>query len=72
MDQASGSGYTPLWYGVGAVLAIMIGSAVGQSFMAERGKKLMPYVVGATIALAIVIGWAMNTVMTTLYPSVTH
>jgi hypothetical protein len=73
MDQAATSSNTVLWYGLGAVLAIMIGGAVSQSFIAERGKKLVPYFVGATLVLAVVLGWAINEVMTTLYaPAFTH
>jgi len=69
MDPSTASSNTGLWYGVGAVLAIMIGGMVGQSFVAERGKKLVPYFIGGTIVLAVVLGWAMNEVMTTLYAS---
>ncbi|MGB8266206.1 MAG: hypothetical protein WCE44_07800 [Candidatus Velthaea sp.] len=73
METAPAAQFTPLWYGVGAVLAIMIGAAVGQSFIAEHGRKLTPYVVGGTVVLALVLGWAMNTVMTTLYaPAFVH
>jgi hypothetical protein len=69
MDPSAASSNTGLWYGVGAVLAIMIGGAVGQSFIAERGKQLLPYVIGGTIVFAAVLGWAINEVMTTLYAS---
>jgi uncharacterized protein YcfJ len=69
MDPAPAENHTALWYGVGAVLAIMIGGAVGQSFVAERGKKLVPYFACGTVVLAVLLGWAMNEVMTTLYAS---
>jgi len=69
MDPTPASSNTALWYGVGAVLAIMIGGAVGQSFAAERGKKVVPFFVGGTIVFAAILGWAMNEVMTTLYAS---
>jgi hypothetical protein len=69
MDPAPVSSNTGLWYGLGAVLAFMIGGAITQSFIAERGKKLLPYFVGGTIVLAAVLGWSINEVMTTLYAS---
>jgi uncharacterized protein YcfJ len=69
MDAPPAATHTALWYGVGTVLALMIGGAVGQSFVAERGKKLVPYFACGTVALAVVLGWAMNKVMTTLYAS---
>ncbi len=69
MDPSASSGNTGLWYGLGAVLAFMIGGAITNSFVKERGTKIVPYFAGGTIVLAVVLGWAINEVMTTLYAS---
>ncbi len=69
MDPTAASSNTGLWYGLGAVLACMIGGAITQSFIKERGKRLLPYFIGGTIVLAVVLGWSINEVMTTLYAS---
>lgn len=58
----------PIWYGVGAVLAIMIGSALGGSFVQERGRRILPIIIVLTIVFAVVLGWALNIVMTEFYP----
>jgi len=46
----------PLWYGVGCVLGLMIGGALGGSFVQERGRRVLPVVIVATIVFAAVLG----------------
>jgi len=62
----------PLWYAVGAVLGVMIGAALGGSFVKERGRRVLPVVIGSTIALAAVIAWALDFVMYTFYAGAFH
>ncbi len=57
----------PLWFGVGAVIAIMIGAALGGSFVQERGRRVLSIVISATVVLCAVLGWAFNVVMSTFY-----
>jgi ABC-type transporter Mla maintaining outer membrane lipid asymmetry permease subunit MlaE len=42
------------------VLAIMIGGALGGSFVQERGRKVLPIVVVLTIVTGVLIGWGLN------------
>ena len=44
----------------GMVLAIMIGGALGGSFVQERGRKVLPIVVVLTIVTGVLIGWGLN------------
>jgi hypothetical protein len=67
VDGSGGPAWHPLWYVVGAVLGVMIGAALGGSFVQERGRRVLPVVIGSTIALAAVIAWALNLVMYTFY-----
>jgi len=62
----------PLWYGVGAVLGVMMGVAVGGSFVKERGRRVLPAVIVSTIVVAAVVGWALNFVMYAFYASAFH
>jgi hypothetical protein len=62
----------PLWYVVGALLAIMIGAAVGGSFVRERGRGALPAVLVSTLALAAVLGWALDFVMYAFYAAAFH
>jgi len=61
-----------LWYGVGCVLGLMIGGALGGSFVQERGRRVLPVVIVATIVFAAVLGWALNFVMYAFYASAFH
>jgi hypothetical protein len=48
-----------LWC-MGMVIAVMIGGALGGSFVAERGRKILPLVVVLTIVTGVLIGWGLN------------
>jgi predicted MFS family arabinose efflux permease len=48
-----------LWC-MGMALAIAIGAALGGSFVAERGRKVLPIVIALTIVTGVVIGWGLN------------
>jgi hypothetical protein len=41
-------------------LGVMIGAALGGSFVAERGRKILPIVIVLTIAAGVLIGWGLN------------
>jgi hypothetical protein len=73
MDGTGGAdSWHPLWYLMGAVLALMIGGALGGSFVKERGRRVLPVVIGSTLVLAAVLGWALNFVLYTFYASAFH
>ncbi len=73
MDGSGGpDSWHPLWYGVGAVLAVMIGIALGGSFVKERGRRVLPVVIVATLVFALVLGWALNFVLYAFYASAFH
>ncbi len=73
MDGTGGAGaWHPLWYGVGAALALMMGGALGGSFVKERGRGVLPVVVVCTLALAAVLGWALDLVMYAFYAPAFH
>lgn len=73
LDGSGGaSSWHPLWYGVGCVLGLMIGGALGGSFVQERGRRVLPVVIVATIVFAAVLGWALNFVMYAFYASAFH
>jgi len=61
-----------MWYAVGTILAIMIGTALGASFVKERGRRVLPVVIGSTIVGAIVIGWSLDFVMYAFYAPAFH
>jgi peptidoglycan/LPS O-acetylase OafA/YrhL len=42
------------------VIAIMIGGALGGSFVEERGRRILPIVVVLTIVAGLLIGWGLN------------
>ncbi len=73
MDGSAGANdWHPLWYLVGALLAVMIGAALGGSFVRERGRRVLPVVIGSTLAFALILGWALNFVMYAFYASAFH
>ena len=73
MDGTGGaSAWHPLWYGVGAILAIMIGSALGGSFVRERGRRVLPVAIVSTLVGAAVLGWALDFVMYAFYSPAFH
>jgi putative effector of murein hydrolase LrgA (UPF0299 family) len=73
MDGTGGAqSWHPLWYGVGAVLALMIGGMLGASFVRERGRRVLPVVITSTLVLAAVLGWALDFVMYAFYASAFH
>jgi predicted MFS family arabinose efflux permease len=41
-------------------LGVMIGAALGGSFVAERGRKVLPIVIVLTIVAGVLIGWGLN------------
>jgi putative effector of murein hydrolase LrgA (UPF0299 family) len=57
---------------LGTLLAIMIGAALGGSFVKERGRRVLPVVIASTLVFAAVLGWALNFVMGTFYASALH
>jgi hypothetical protein len=68
MDGSGGAdSWHPLWYAVGAVLGVMIGAALGGSFVKERGRRVLPVVIVSTLMFAVVVAWALNLVMYTFY-----
>jgi hypothetical protein len=62
----------PLWFALGAVLAIMIGGALGGSFVRERGRRVLPVVIGSTLVFAALLGWALDFVMYAFYAPAFH
>lgn len=58
---------TLLYYFIGMAIAIMAGGAIGQSLIEERGRKILPIVVVLTLAGGLIIGWALNGTMQSLY-----
>lgn len=72
MDGGGAPVWHPLWYVVGAVLAGMIGVALGGSFVKERGRRVLPVVVVCTLASAVILGWALDMVLSTFYASAMH
>jgi putative effector of murein hydrolase LrgA (UPF0299 family) len=61
-----------MWYGVGGLLAIMIGVALGGSFVKERGRRVLPVVIVSTLVFAAVLGWALDFVMYGFYAQSFH
>ena len=50
-----------LLYALGMVLGIMIGSAIGQSFIQQHGlRKALPILALLTVLLGLAIGWSLN------------
>jgi predicted MFS family arabinose efflux permease len=41
-------------------LGIAFGAALGGSFVAERGRKVLPVVIVLTIVTGVLIGWGLN------------
>jgi putative effector of murein hydrolase LrgA (UPF0299 family) len=72
MDGTGAQSWHPLWYVVGAVLGVMMGAAVGGSFVQERGHRVLPVVVVSTLVLAAIVGWALDFVMYTFYSGAFH
>jgi hypothetical protein len=73
MDGSGGpDSWHPLWYAVGAVLGVMIGAALGGSFVKERGRRVLPVVIVSTLVFAVVVAWALNLVMYTFYAGAFH
>ena len=73
MDGSGGpDSWHPLWYAVGAVLGVMIGAALGGSFVKERGRRVLPVVIVSTLVFAAVVAWALNLVMSTFYAGAFH
>jgi uncharacterized protein YcfJ len=60
---------TLLYYVVGMAIAAMAGGALGQSLVEERGRKILPVVVALTLAMGLIIGWALDGTMQNLYAS---
>jgi uncharacterized protein YcfJ len=58
---------TLLYYFMGMAIAVMAGGALGQSLVEERGRKILPVVVVLTLAIGLIIGWALNGTMQALY-----
>jgi predicted MFS family arabinose efflux permease len=48
-----------LWC-LGMGLGIAFGAALGGSFVAERGRKVLPVVIVLTIVTGVLIGWGLN------------
>lgn len=48
-----------LWV-LGMAFGIAIGVALGGSFVAERGRKILPVVVVLTLLAGVLIGWGLN------------
>jgi len=48
-----------LWL-LGMAFGIALGVAVGGSFVAERGRKALPFVVVLTLITGVLIGWGLN------------
>jgi hypothetical protein len=63
MTDAVAASWHPLWYAVGTVLAVMIGGALGGSFVKERGRRVLPTVIVSTLVLAVSLGWALDVVV---------
>ncbi len=49
-----------LFWGLGMALAIMIGGALGGSFVQERGRKVLPIVIVLTVVTGLLLGWALD------------
>jgi uncharacterized protein YcfJ len=45
---------------VGMILGCALGGLVGQSFVAERGRRVLPIVVALSLGCGLAIGWALN------------
>ncbi len=61
-----------MWYVVGAILALMIGGALGGSFVKERGRRVLPVVIISTLVFAGVLGWSLDFVMYAFYAPAFH
>jgi uncharacterized membrane protein YfcA len=49
-----------LMWCLGMAIGAMIGAAIGGSFVAERGRKVLPVVVVLTLLTGLAIGWGLN------------
>jgi uncharacterized protein YcfJ len=58
---------TLLYYVMGMAVAVMAGGALGQSLVEERGRKILPVIIVLTVAMGLIIGWALNGTMQNLY-----
>jgi uncharacterized membrane protein len=53
--------------GVGVVIGLAIGVALGGSFYKEHGRKVLPAAIISTLVFAAILGWALQTVGQNLY-----
>jgi hypothetical protein len=57
---------------LGAALALMIGGALGGSFVKERGRRVLPTIIISTLVLGAVLGWSLDFVMYAFYAPAFH
>lgn len=50
---------TAMWV-TGMALGVMLGAALGGSFVKERGRSVLPAVIVLTLLCGLLIGWGLN------------
>ncbi len=45
-------------------VAVMGGVAVGNGIVEDRGRKAVPYIAAVTLALGLLLGWALDAFLT--------